>query len=60
MRLYADGCDPKYTAADRLARHPAPDHRPTPRAALGIDLPRRPRRLLADAYDGLTIRYESA
>ena len=60
VRLYADGCDPKYTAAPTawpaiqhltIAQLRAARHRPLP---VGLDAS------LAEAYDGLTIRYESA
>jgi dienelactone hydrolase len=61
VRLYADGCDPKYTAAPTA--WPAIQHLTIAqlRAALGIDpSPVGLDPSLAEAYDGLTIRYESA
>jgi predicted dienelactone hydrolase len=60
-RLYADGCDPKYTAAPTA--WPAIQHLTIAqlRAALGVDpAPVGLDASLADAYDGLTIRYETA
>jgi predicted dienelactone hydrolase len=60
-RLYADGCDPKYTPAPTA--WPAIQHLTIAqlRAALGIDpAPVGLDASLAEAYDGLTIRYETA
>jgi hypothetical protein len=60
MRLYADGCDPKYTPAPTA--WPAIQHLTIAqlRAALGIDpAPVGLDASLAEAYDGLTIRYET-
>jgi predicted dienelactone hydrolase len=60
-RLYADGCDPKYTPAPTA--WPAIQHLTIAqlRAALGIDpAPVGLDASLADAFDGLTIRYETA
>ncbi len=61
VRLYADGCDPKYTAAPTA--WPAIQHLTIAqlRAGLGIDpAPVGLDASLADAYDGLTIRYQAA
>ena len=61
LNLYADGCDPQYTPAPTA--WPAIRHMTIAqlRAALGVDpAPVGLDASLADAYDGLTIRYQSA
>jgi dienelactone hydrolase len=61
LNLYADGCDPKYTPAPTA--WPAIEHMTIAqlRAALGVDpAPVGLDASLADAYEGLTIRYEAA
>jgi dienelactone hydrolase len=61
VRMYADGCDPKYTPAPTA--WPAIQHLTIAqlRAGLGIDpAPVGLDASLTDAYDGLTIRYQAA
>jgi dienelactone hydrolase len=60
-KLYADGCDPSHTAA--TAAWPAIRHLTIAqlRVALGMDpAPVALDPSVADAYDGLTVRYQSA
>jgi hypothetical protein len=60
-KLYADGCDPQHTAA--TAAWPAIRHLTVAqlRAAFGMDpAPVGLDASVADAYDGLTIRWQSA
>jgi dienelactone hydrolase len=60
-RLYADGCDPKYTSAEEA--WPAIRHLTIAqlRAVFGIDpAPVALDGSVADAYPGLTVRYEAA